>query len=233
MMKIAGFIKTTLLDWDGMVACTVYLAGCNMRCPYCHNKEIVINTDSVEGIPEDDILNYVNENRDFIDAVVVSGGEPLMNSDVGGFLKKLKALGVKVKVDTNGCYPDRLNDLIGAGLIDRVAMDVKSSLNERYNSAAGIDTPLDKIKESIRVIIDSGVEHEFRTTIVPVIVKEEDIENICRNIKGADAYRIQQFRNKVTLDDSLSVLDPYPESRLVNMAELAKEYVKDVKIRGI
>ncbi|MCL2890864.1 MAG: anaerobic ribonucleoside-triphosphate reductase activating protein [Methanomassiliicoccaceae archaeon] len=232
-MKIAGFIKTTLLDWDGMVACTVYLAGCNMRCPYCHNKEIVINADSVEGIPEDDILSYVSENRDFIDAVVVSGGEPLMNADVGKFLKKLKALGVKVKVDTNGCYPERLNDLIGAGLIDRVAMDVKSSLNERYNSAAGIDAPLDKIKESIRVIIDSGVEHEFRTTIVPVIIKEEDIENICRNIKGADAYRIQQFRNKVTLDDSLSVLDPYLESRLISMAEIAKEYVKDVKIRGI
>jgi pyruvate formate lyase activating enzyme len=232
-MKIAGFIKTTLLDWDGMVACTVYLAGCNMRCPYCHNKEIVINASGVEGIPEDDILNYVNENRDFIDAVVVSGGEPLMNADVGKFLKKLKALGVKVKVDTNGCFPDRLADLIGAGLIDRVAMDVKSSLNERYNNASGIDTPIGRIKESIRMIIDSGVEHEFRTTVVPVIVKEEDIENICRNIKGADSYRIQQFRNKVTLDDSLSVLDPYPESKLIGMAELAKQYVKDVKIRGI
>ena len=232
-MKIAGFIKTTLLDWDGMVACTVYLAGCNMRCPYCHNKEIVINADNVEGIPEDDILEYIDENSDFIDAVVVSGGEPLMNADVGKFLKKLKALGVKVKVDTNGCFPDRLADLIGAGLIDRVAMDVKSSLNERYNNASGIDTPIGRIKESIRMIIDSGVEHEFRTTVVPVIVKEEDIENICRNIKGADSYRIQQFRNKVTLDDSLSVLDPYPESRLISMAEIAKEYVKDVKIRGI
>ena len=232
-MKIAGFIKTTLLDWDGMVACTVYLAGCNMRCPYCHNREIVINADSVEGIPEDDILGYIEEHSDFIDAVVVSGGEPLMNRDIDKFLKKLKALGIKVKLDTNGCFPERLNDVIGAGLVDRVAMDVKSSLNDRYNNAAGIDVPLDKIGESIRVIIDSGIDHEFRTTVVPVFVKEEDIEDICRNIKGAKSYRIQQFRNKVTLDDSLSVLDPYPESRLICMAEIAKRYVKDVKIRGI
>jgi len=233
MMKIAGFIKTTLLDWDGMVACTVYLAGCNMRCPYCHNREIVINADSVEGIPEDDILGYIEEHSDFIDAAVVSGGEPLMNRDIDKFLKKLKALGVKVKLDTNGCFPERLNDVIGAGLIDRVAMDVKSSLNDRYNAAAGFDVDLDRIKESIRVIIDSGIDHEFRTTVVPVFVKEDDIEDICRNIKGAKSYRIQQFRNKVTLDDSLSVLDPYPESRLIGMAEIAKRYVKDVKIRGI
>jgi pyruvate formate lyase activating enzyme len=232
-MKIAGFIKTTLLDWDGMVACTVYLAGCNMRCPYCHNKEIVINADSIEGMPEDDILRYIEENSDFVDAVIVSGGEPLMNKDVGGLLKKVKKLGVKVKVDTNGCFPEMLDDLIGAGLVDRVAMDVKSSLNGRYSSIAGVDVDIERIKKSIRVIIDSGVDHEFRTTVVPVYVKEEDIEDICRNIKGAKSYRLQQFRNKVTLDDSLSVLDPYPESRLMEMAEIAKRYVKDVKIRGI
>jgi len=136
-------------------------------------------------------------------------------------------------VDTNGCFPERLADLIDAGLVDRVAMDVKSSLNDRYGAAAGFDVDLDKIRESIRVIIDSGIDHEFRTTAVPVFVKEEDIENICKNIKGAKSYRIQQFRNKVTLDDSLSVLDPYPESRLICMAEIAKQYVKDVKIRGI
>jgi len=232
-MKIAGFIKTTLLDWDGMVACTVYLAGCNMRCPYCHNREIVINADSIEGIPENDVLRYIEENSDFVDAVIVSGGEPLMNKDVGGLLKKIKKLGIKVKIDTNGCFPEMLDDLIGAGLVDRVAMDVKSSLNGRYDNAAGADVDIGKIKKSIRVIIDSGVDHEFRTTVVPVYVKEEDIEDICRNIKGAKSYRLQQFRNKVTLDDSLSVLDPYPESRLMEMAEIAKRYVKDVKIRGI
>lgn len=232
-MKIAGFIKTTLLDWDGMVACTAYLAGCNLRCPCCHNGAIVINAESVEAIDENDILRYIKENTDFIDGVVVSGGEPLANDDIAVFLKKLKKLGVKVKIDTNGAFPDRLNDLIGAKLVDMVAMDVKSSLNERYNAAAGVEVNLDDIRKSIRVIIDSGVDHEFRTTAVPIFVKDDDIKNICKSIKGCKRYRIHQFRNTRTMDDSLSVLDPYPESRLMEMAEIAKGYVKDVKVRGI
>jgi pyruvate formate lyase activating enzyme len=232
-MKIAGFIKTTLLDWDGKVACTVYLAGCNFRCPYCHNGEIVINAESVDSVDENYILGYIEDNSDFIDGVVVSGGEPLMNSDLGSFLKKIKALGVMVKLDTNGAFPERLDDLIGAGLIDMVAMDVKSSLNERYDAAAGVGTDIESIRKSIDIIINSGVDHEFRTTAVPVYVKEDDIRNICGNIKGSKRYRIHQFRNKTTMDDTLSVLDPYPESRIIEMAEIAKEYVKDVKIRGI
>jgi len=232
-VKIAGFIKTTLLDWDGMVACTIYLAGCDFRCPYCHNGSIVVNADAVEGIEENTVLDYISENLDFIDGVVVSGGEPLRNPDIRIFLKKLKALGVKVKIDTNGSHPDVLDDLIGAGLVDMVAMDVKSSLNKRYGAAAGADVNIPNIKKSIRAILDSGVDHEFRTTAVPIFVKDDDIRNICENIKGAKRYRIHQFRNKRTLDDSLSVLDPYPESKLTEMAEIAKEYVKDVKIRGV
>ena len=232
-MKIAGLIKTTLLDWDGMVACTVYLAGCNLRCPYCHNKAIVINADGVEEIGESSVFDYIKNNSDFIDGVVVSGGEPLMNRDLGDFLKKIKALNVKVKIDTNGLFPEMLDDVIGAGLADMVAMDLKSSLNDRYNAVAGADTDIDAIKRSIRIIIDSGIDHEFRTTAVPVYVKEKDIENICKNIKGAKKYRIHQFRNRTTIDDSLSVLDPYPESKLTEMAEIAKKYVKDVRIRGV
>ncbi|MDR2865786.1 MAG: anaerobic ribonucleoside-triphosphate reductase activating protein [Methanomassiliicoccaceae archaeon] len=231
-MKIAGFIKTTLLDWDGLVACTVYLAGCNFRCPYCHNAEIVVNADAAERVDEDAVIAYIEEHSDFIDGVVVSGGEPLMNKDIGRFLKRLRSVGVKVKVDTNGMFPDMLDDLIGAGLIDMVAMDIKSSLNERYDMAAGSDTDLSKIRKSIDIVMNSGVDHEFRTTAVPVFVKEDDIRNICENIRGAKRYRIHQFRNKVTIDDSLSVLDPYPESKLTAMAEIAKEYVGDVKIRG-
>jgi len=233
-VKIAGFIKTTLLDWDGMVACTVYLAGCNLRCPYCHNKAIVVNADGAEAIDENSVLTYIENNSDFIDGVVVSGGEPLINKDLGKFLKKIKALGVKVKMDTNGMFPEMLDDLMGAGLVDMVAMDVKSSLSgDRYNAVAGADADIDAVKRSIRMIIDSGIDHEFRTTAVPVYVKEKDIEDICKNIKGAKKYRIHQFRNKTTIADSLTVLDPYPESKLTEMAEIAKKYVKDVKIRGI
>jgi len=165
--------------------------------------------------------------------VVVSGGEPFMNEDIEKFLKKIMALNVKVQIDTNGLFPEVLDDLIGAGLVDMVAMDVKSSLNERYNAASGAIVDLDIIRKSIELIIGSGVDHEFRTTAVPIYVKDDDIKNISMNIKGAKRYRIHQFRNKVTMDDALSVLNPYPESKLINMAEIAKEYIKDVKIRGI
>jgi len=232
-MKIAGFIKTTLLDWDGLVACTIYLAGCNLRCPYCHNGPIVADAENVLGIDESYVLDHIRENSDFIDGVVVSGGEPTMDPDLHEFLKRIRSIGVKVKIDTNGMFPERLDDLIGSGLVDMVAMDVKSSLNERYGKAAGVDTDVTKIKKSIKVIIDSGIDHEFRTTAVPVFVKTDDIRNICENIRGAKRYRIHQFRNKVTMDDSFSVLDPYPESVLMEMAEIAKGYVKDVMIRGI
>lgn len=233
IVKIAGFIKTTLLDWDGMVACTVYMAGCNFRCPCCHNAAIVMNADEVEGINENIVLDYIRENSDFIDGVVVSGGEPTMNEDLHKFLRKIRSVGIKVKVDTNGMYPERLDDLIGSGLVDMIAMDVKTSLNERYSSAAGTNADVEKIKRSIDLIINSGVDYEFRTTAVPIFVKPDDIKNICENIKGAKRYRIHQFRNKVTIDDSLTVLDPYPESKLMEMADIAKNYVKDVKIRGI
>jgi len=231
-VKIAGFIKTTLLDWDGMVACTVYLTGCNLRCPCCHNAAIALNSDEIVAIDENVVLDHVKEHSDFIDGVVVSGGEPTMDNDIYGFLKKIKAIGVKVKIDTNGMYPERLDDLIGSKLVDMVAMDVKSSLNERYLSVAGKEADVEKIKRSIRIVIDSGVDHEFRTTVVPIFVKNEDIRNICEHIKGAKKYRIHQFRNKRTMDESLSVLDPYPSSKLTEMAEIAREYIKDVKIRG-
>ena len=232
-MKIGGFIKTTLLDWEGKVACTVYLTGCDFRCPYCHNRDLVLHPDEVEGVDEEKVLEYIKENSDFLDGVVISGGEVLINAGTLPLIKKLRKLGMLIKIDTNGSHPDVLDDLLGAGLIDMVAMDIKTSLNERYNSATGSKVDVENIRRSIRIIMDSAPDYEFRTTVAPIFVKLEDIENICREIKGAKKYRIHQFRPKNTLDETLSVLDPYPESKVMEMAEIARKYVKDVKIRGI
>jgi len=232
-MKIAGFIKTTLLDWEGKVACTIYLAGCDFRCPYCHNRDLVLHPDDVDEVDENNIMEYIADHSDFLDGVVISGGEPLANKDLIGLIKKLRKLGMKIKIDTNGNHPDELDDLIGAGLVDYVAMDLKCSLNERYNVATDSGVNIEKIKRSIRVIMDSGVDYEFRTTVAPIFVKNNDIEDICKEIRGAKRYRLHQFRPKNTLDPSLSVLDPYPEEKLYEMAEIAKKYIKDVRIRGI
>jgi anaerobic ribonucleoside-triphosphate reductase activating protein len=232
-VKIGGFIKTTLLDWEGKVACTIYLTGCDFRCPYCHNRDLVLHPDEVEGIDEENVLRYIEENADFLDGAVISGGEVLMNAGTLPLIKKLRKLGMKIKIDTNGSHPDVLEDLLGAGLVDMVAMDIKTSLNERYNSATGTKVNIENIRRSVNIIMDSAPDYEFRTTVAPIFVKPEDIENICKEIKGAKKYRIHQFRPKNTLDEALSVLDPYPESKVLEMAEIARKYVKDVKIRGI
>lgn len=232
-MKIAGFLKTTLLDWEGKVACTIYLAGCDFRCPYCHNRDMVLHPDELEAVDLAMILEYVEENADFLDGAVISGGEPLLNKDLKDLIKQLRKLGLKIKIDTNGSHPDELDDLIGAGLLDMVAMDVKAPLNEQYGITAGSDVNVENIRRSIRIIIDSGIDHEFRTTIAPIFVKEGDIELICKEIKGAKRYRLHQFRPKNTLDESLTVLDPYPESKVMAMVDIARKYIKDVKVRGM
>lgn len=232
-MKISGFLKTTLLDWDGKVACTIYLAGCNFRCPYCHNRGLVLNPEEAEDIPLDSILEYVESNSDFLDGVVISGGEPTLNKDLPDLIKKLRGLGMKIKIDTNGTMPDVLDDLIGAGMVDFIAMDVKAPLDGRYSSVTDTTVDVADIRRSIRIIMDSGVDYEFRTTVVPILIKPEGMEDIFREIRGAKRYRLHQFRPKNCLDENLTALDPYPESVLMDMAEKAKAYVRDVRIRGI
>jgi pyruvate formate lyase activating enzyme len=233
-MKIVGFIRTTLLDWDGMVACTIYLAGCDFRCPYCHNKSIVLDPDGAEELDDVKIINYIIENSDFLDGAVISGGEPTLNKDLPILIKKLRSFGLKIKLDTNGYHPDVLDDLIGAGLIDKVAMDLKAPLTkERYSSVAGRDIDPDILRRSIKIIMESGIDYEFRTTASPILIKPEDIEDMCKEIRGAKCYAIQQFRPKTCLDDRLEAIDPYKDSVILSMAETAKKYVKNVKVRGL
>ncbi len=231
-MRIIGFIKTSLLDWDGHVVAVLYLPGCNFRCPFCHNKDLVLSPDSMEEVPLEEIEQYVRDNAEFLDGVVVTGGEPTIHSDLPGLLSRLKALGVKVKLDTNGTNPDMLGDVLEAGLVDYVAMDLKAPLDEKYDELAGVDVPIDRVKRSIEVLRNSGVEHEFRTTVVPILLTQKDVERIAAYIGGASKFAIQQFRPGSTLDPNLSVVKPYPRGTMLAMAECAKQYVRKVVIRG-
>lgn len=233
-MKIAGFNKTTMLDWDGKVACMIYLAGCDFRCPYCHNRGIVTESEKIEAVDEESIFDYIRRNKDFLDGAVISGGEPTINKDLYKLLKRLKDLGMKIKLDTNGYHPDVLEDLIGAGYIDMIAMDLKAPLTkERYSAVAGTDIDTDRLKRSIKIIMDSGIDYEFRTTCSPILVKPEDINEIGKEIKGAKNYHLQQFRPKICLDQRLELIDPYKESIILQMAETAKKYAKNVRVRGL
>lgn len=231
-MKIVGFIKTSLLDWDGQVVSVIYLPGCNFRCPFCHNVEMVLHPDSFDELPFSEIEDYVRSNSDFLDGVVVTGGEPTLQRDLPQLLKRLRDLGVKVKLDTNGTHPDMLKDVIEAGLVDYVAMDLKAPLNEKYDDLAGVKVPLDKIKRSIQVLEDSGIEHEFRTTVVPIFLSLQDVEAMAAYIGGTKTYVLQQFRPGKTLDPNLQGVKPYPRVTILGMAETAGQYVRKVIIRG-
>ncbi len=231
-MKIIGFIRTSLLDWDGHVVAVIYLPGCNFRCPFCHNHEVVLSPGSFEEVPLGEIEAYVRENAEFLDGVVVTGGEPTIHPDLPKLLSRLKALGTKVKLDTNGTNPEMLEDVLEAGLVDYVAMDIKAPLDEKYDDLAGVPVPLDKVKRSIEIIRSSGVDHEFRTTVVPILLASGDVERIAAYIGGAKKYAIQQFRPGSTLDPNLGVVKPYPRGTVLGMAESAKRYVRKVVIRG-
>jgi pyruvate formate lyase activating enzyme len=231
-MEMIGFIKTSLLDWDGHVVASLYLPGCNFRCPFCHNRDIVLDPDSFDEVPFAEIEEYVLANSEFLDGIVVTGGEPTIHKDLPILLRKIKDLGMKVKLDTNGTDPDMLRDIIEAGLVDFVAMDLKAPLSDKYDDLAGVSVDLSKIKRSIEVLETSGVEHEFRTTVVPILLTATDIEAMAAYIGGTKRFALQQFRPERTLDANLSAIKPYSKAAILGMAENAKQYVRKVVIRG-
>ena len=231
-MKIIGFIETSLLDWDGHIVASIYLPGCNFRCPYCHNKNAVLNPNSFDEIPIDYIESYISENKDFLDGIVVSGGEPTIHDDLQDLLRKIKGLGLKVKLDTNGTNPDMLEHLISENLIDYIAMDIKAPLNTKYSDAAGVEVNLENIKRSIDLIESSGIDYEFRTTIVSLFLSKDDVYSIISELSGSKKYALQQFRPDYTLDPALSELKPYPSEIIMDLANAAQKVIKTVTVRG-
>lgn len=233
LARIVGFAKTSLLDWDGMVATTIYLQGCNLRCPFCHNPDLVSTTAEVDEMPWEMVEGYLRENSDFLDGVVITGGEPTLNEDLPDMIRKIRKLGLKVKLDTNGTNPDVLEDLVRSKLLDFVAMDLKAPLDHQYSQLVGADVDLDAVKRSIHILMTSGIDHEFRTTVVPHYLNPGDVERMAAFIGGAKKYALQQFKNDRTLDKRLSQISPFTESEMLGMAETARKYVRKVVLRGI
>ena len=233
LARIVGFAKTSLLDWDGMVATTVYLQGCNLRCPFCHNPDLVSVSAEAEEAPWEVLKEYLEENSDFLDGVVVTGGEATLSEDLPDLIRKIRALGLKVKLDTNGTNPEMLQDLLQAGLLDCVAMDLKGPLDQQYSQVCGTEVDLEAIKRSIKLLMTSGIDYEFRTTVVPHYLNPGDIERMASFIGGAKKYALQQFKNDKTLDKRLGQIEPYSEAQILGMAETARKYVRKVIVRGI
>lgn len=204
-MNFSGFQKTTFSDFPGKVASIVFTHGCNFRCPYCHNPDLVTGSQR-ETIEEEEVLAYLERRRGRITGLVVTGGEPTIHRGLPEFLTKVQALGVSIKIDTNGSRPEVLRRLLSEKLVDYVAMDVKAPL-QKYEAVAGdtVDTTL--VSESIRLIVTSGVDHEFRTTALKTFHSVDDIDEIGHMIRGCQRYILQSFSPRQTLDLSLTDKD--------------------------
>ena len=232
MPRIAGFNRTSLLDWDGCVTAVIYLPSCNFRCPFCHNRELVLTPEVYEDVPLEFVEDYISENREFLDGIVITGGEPTIHRDLPELVKRIKALGMKVKLDTNGTNPEMLKDLIYAGLLDYVAMDLKAPLDESYDDLAGAKVDLSNVKHSIEIIMSSGIDYEFRTTMVPILLKPEDYERMAAYIGTARKMALQHFSPRNTIDPNLSVVKPLDDGKVRAIAERCKPYVRKLVIRG-
>ena len=226
-MEIAGLQKTTLLDYPGKVACTVFLSGCNFRCPFCQNSEILAGSGG-EQIPEEELFAFLERRRGILDGVCVSGGEPLLG-DVAPLLERIKGLGYSVKIDTNGAFPEKLKELYGRGLVDFVAMDIKNS-PQKYEKTAGARVDTGKIKESAAFLMESGIPYEFRTTCVKPLHRPEDFIYIGQWLAGAKAYFLQNFRQSDAVP--AKGLAPFAPAELTAIRSLLLPYIPNVKIRG-
>ena len=230
-MRLGGIQKLTLLDYPGTVACTVFTLGCNMRCPFCHNSLLVTKTEEAEVYPEEDFFAFLNKRRGILDGVCVTGGEPLIHSDAGEFIAKIKALGYKVKLDTNGSFPDRLEEILKSGNVDYVAMDIKNS-PEKYAETVGIPGfDVSKIQRSIEIIRSSGVDYEFRTTVVSPLHNADSIAGAAEMVKGSPKYFLQNFVDSGNLINGEGMSGLTGEE-LDNALTKAKDFIPQAKIRG-
>ncbi|NIM02994.1 anaerobic ribonucleoside-triphosphate reductase activating protein [bacterium] len=232
---IKGLIETSLIDWDGKIVSTLYTPYCNFRCPYCQNAGLILSPDQYETIPFEVISNLLTSHQNWIDGICLTGGEPCFFEDLPEFLGKIRNLAMKIKLDTNGTFPEMLRRVIDRGLVDYVAMDIKAPLNfNAYERSTRIKSKelFEKVRESVNLIVHSGVDYEFRTTVVPGLHNDEDILEIAREIKGARKYALQNFSNRETMDPEFQKIAPYKIEELENMRKNSLQYVSCCVVRG-
>jgi len=235
-MKIKGFIDISLSDWDGRVSSVIFLPNCNMRCPFCYNKSLVLHPEKMPTIAQKQIEDYLETNRKWIDGVVITGGEPTLQTDLPIFCEKMKKMDLRVKVDTNGTNPTMIKRLTEQQLIDYIALDVKAPLtDEKYSVACGVNaTPfLDNIRETIQILLKDALDYEFRTTLVPTLHQTEDLEKICKTIKGCRKYALQNFKSDTeTINPKYQNLKPFFRTQMENFLQTAKKTISNTTIRG-
>lgn len=238
-MIIGGLEKLSVLDFPGRLAAIVFTSGCNFRCRYCYNPELVLpkkgNEQEKEGpglISSEDLFLFLKERFGRLEAVVISGGEPTLHKDLPEFIKKIRKIGYLVKLDTNGTNPEMLKSLIDEKLLDYIAMDIKAG-EEDYEKVIALKTDMSKIKESIDIIMKSGLAYEFRSTLVPGLINKEGFLGMGKLIKGAEKWYLQNFKSDTNLvDESFINLQPFSSKEMEDFVTLGKKFTNICECRA-
>ena len=229
-MQIAGLQKLTLLDFPGRIACTVFLCGCNLRCPFCHNASLVLPRGGTDSMTEDELLAFLQKRRGRLQGVCITGGEPTLYPDLPDLLRRIRLLGYEIKLDTNGSNPSMLRAILAEGLADYVAMDIKNSPGRYTETCGGVDV-LDSVRESAALLMAGGTDYEFRTTLSHPLHTVEDMAAIGQWLRGAKRYYLQQF---VDSGDLIGTgLSPLTPEEMEAMREAVLPYIKETTLRGI
>ncbi len=232
-MQIASYQKLTLIDYPGKIATTVFTVGCNFRCPFCHNPELVyppVQTSASNYNVEKDFFSFLEKRKKTLEGICITGGEPTIQVDIIEFIKKIKKLGYLVKLDSNGTRPDVLKKLIDLKIVDYFAMDIKNQ-PKKYNQTVGAEIDIERIKLSVDLIMKSGIQYEFRTTAVPGLHTEKDFLEIAQWIKNAQAYYLQEYRARTILDPSLKEKNKGQSLDLDKIKKSIQKNFKKIEIR--
>jgi len=232
LVEIKGLEKFSPKDFPGHISSTVFLGGCNFRCPFCHNSDLVLRPEILPTFPLDYFLSFIDSRKGWLEGICISGGEPLLHDDLETLLILIKDRNLLVKVDINGSFPSRLEDLIQKGLIDHIAMDVKAPLT-RYQEVTRAKVNEEDIVRSADIVKNSGLGYVFRTTLVPGLVGPEDIKKICQMLDGANVFQLQQFVPLNTLDSHYLQKKPYGREEVQRFAKIAEPYFSEVRIEGV
>ena len=231
-MFIKGFQKLSLIEYPGKISAIIWTGDCNFRCPFCYNRDIVLNYKKMKTIPGKEVIDFMSTRKSLLDAIAITGGEPTLQKDLPEFAKKIKDMGFLLMLETNGSNPRMIKELIDKKLVDYIAMDIKAPL-KKYAKVTGRKVNKKNIQKSIDIIRNSGVDYEFRTTVIPKFFKKEDALVIGKWLKGSKNYYLQQFMSENTINKALKRVKPYPPEKLKEFAKLMKPYFKSVKVRGM
>ncbi len=231
-MVISGLQKTTLIDYPDHVACTIFTYGCNFRCPFCHNPELVIDPlNEQEIILEEDFFRFLNKRKGMLDGVVITGGEPCLQKDLVPFSQKIKNSGFLVKIDTNGSLPGVIEELLQKKVVDYIAMDVKTDL-EGYKDLTGIEDTKSVVR-SIKLLKNSKIDYEFRTTVVKKLHTKVNIENIGKLLEGERNFSLQNFKHGKSISSKFDKLNEFSKDELEEFSDILKKYIENVYVKNI